>query len=235
MNGLHQYVAFFDLDKTLTGTNSGYALVRTAYDKKLLRKKDLLSPLLMLVLYKAGIRPADSIITALGEKLRGTDINEFEDLARQAVDDYLLRSLYPSAIDELSLHRNRNACTVILSSAVDGICNPVASHLSFDSVICTMMLKNNGILTGAPEGNYCYGREKSLRLTGFCNENGFDIKKAFYYADSYSDIEALQSVGNPVCINPDRRLRKHAERNGWEIRWWNKKAEGGRRKAEGAM
>jgi HAD superfamily hydrolase (TIGR01490 family) len=222
MNGSHSYVAFFDLDKTLTGTNSGYALVRKAYDKNLLRKKDLLGPLMMLFLYKAGIRPADSIITALGEKLKGTDNGEFEKLAGEAVTDYLLGSVFPSAVDELSLHRKKNALIVILSSAVDGICNPVASHLSIDSVICTIMEKNNGKLTGTPDGKYCYGKEKRRRLTDFCIGNGFDTEKAFYYADSFSDIEALQSVGNPVCVNPDRRLRKHAERNGWKIRWWGK-------------
>jgi len=227
MNGKNPYVAFFDLDKTLTGTNSGYALVRTAYDKKLLQKKDLVGPLLMLVLYKAGIRPAESIITALGEKLRGTDINEFEDLAGEAVAKYLLGSIFPSAREELLLHKKENALTVILSSAVEGICNPVAGHLSIGSILCTAMENINGKLTGNPAGNYCYGKEKTRRLTEFCLGNGFDIRKAFYYADSFSDIDALQSVGNPVCVNPDRRLRKHAERNGWEIRRWNKKVEGG--------
>lgn len=221
MNGSYPYVAFFDLDKTLTGTNSGYALVRAAYDKKLIRKRDLLGPLMMLILYKAGVRPAESIITALGEKLKGTDIGEFEDLAGKAVADYLIGSVFPAALEELSLHRKENALTVILSSAVDGICNPVARHLSIDSVLCTMMEKKDGIMTGAPAGNYCYGKEKSLRLTSFCRENGFETEKAFYYADSFSDIEALKSVGNPVCINPDRRLERHAERNGWPVRRWS--------------
>jgi HAD superfamily hydrolase (TIGR01490 family) len=222
MDGLYSNVAFFDLDKTLTGTNSGYALVRMAYDKKLLRRKDLPGLLVMLVLYKAGIRPADSIITALGEKLKGTDIIEFEDMAGQAVSNYLLRSVFPAAMEELSIHRNQNVCTVILSSAVDGICDPVARHLLVDSVICTIMEKKNGKLTGSPAGNYCYGKEKSLKLREYCLENGFDPGKAFCYADSFSDLEALQSVGNPVCINPDRRLRRHAEKNGWQVRWWKK-------------
>jgi HAD superfamily hydrolase (TIGR01490 family) len=223
MNGSYPYVAFFDLDKTLTGTNSGYALVRTAYDNGLLRKMDLLGPLIMLILYKAGIRPADSIITALGKKLKGTDYNEFEDLAGQAAANYLYGSVFPSALGELSKHKKGNAMTVILSSAVEGICNPVARYLSIDHVICTMMETNNGKLTGDSAGSYCYGKEKNLRLTSYCRENGFDPAKAFYYADSFSDIEALEAVGNPVCVNPDRRLKKHAEKNGWEIKSWKVK------------
>jgi HAD superfamily hydrolase (TIGR01490 family) len=223
MNGTNPYVVFFDLDKTLTGTNSGYALVKTAYDKGLLKKKDLIGPLMMMLFYKAGIRPADSIITALGEKLKGTDYNEFTVLAAEAVTKYLLGSVFPAAILEISLHRKKNALTVILSSAVEGICNPFAGHLCIDRVLCTMMENNNGKLTGAPSGNYCYGEEKSRRLAEFCRENGFDTEKAFYYADSFSDIDALQIVGNPVCINPDRRLEKHAKKNGWPVRRWNVK------------
>jgi len=223
MNAVHPYVAFFDLDNTLSSENSGQALVKTAFEKGILGKRDLPGPLLMLILYKAGIKPAESIIEALGKKLSGIDNNEFEELAAVAVERCLTGSIFRAAREELAMHRKENALTVILSSAVEEICNPIASHLSIDSVLCTIMEKKNGKLTGSPAGNYCYGEEKRQRLSEFCGKNGFDPEKAFYYADSFSDISALQFVGNPVCINPDRRLRSHAAKNGWQVRWWSLK------------
>jgi len=223
MTGSYRYVVFLDLDKTLTGTNSGYALVRTAYEKGFLRKRDLFGPLMMLLFYKAGLRPADSIISSLGEKLRGVSYIEFEEMAREAVNKYLIGSVFPEARKEISLHQNQNALSVILSSAVEGICIPIARHLSIDQILCTVMDSSDGKLTGSPSGEYCYGSEKSRRLNEFCSENGFNTKEAFYYADSMSDVEALQSVGNPVCINPDRRLLKHAKRKGWRIIYWKVK------------
>lgn len=225
-------MVFIDLDKTLSGTNSGYALVRTAYDNGLLSKSDLIGPMIMLVLYKAGLQPAESIITSLGKKLRGMDGDEFRALAEEAVTKYLLGSIFQAAKETLSWHHDENALTVILSSAVDDICTPVAGHLSIDKIICTIMELCDGKLTGLPSGNYCYGEEKSRRLKEFCLENGFDTEKAFYYADSWSDIDALQSVGNPVCVNPDWKLKRHAERNGWQVRWWNVKTEVGSRQSE---
>jgi HAD superfamily hydrolase (TIGR01490 family) len=217
----HPYVVFFDLDKTLTGTNSGQALVRMAYDKGILGKKDLTGPLLMLILYKAGITPAERIITSLGQKLRGTDDIIFEELAAEAFDKYLIGSIFQAAKEEIAIHREKNALLVILSSAVEGICNAVARHLSIDKVICTVMEKNNGKLTGSPSGNYCYGEEKRRRMSEFCINNEYDTEKAFYYADSFSDIEALKVVGNPVCINPDSRLRSYALKRGWQVRLWS--------------
>jgi phosphoserine phosphatase len=32
----------------------------------------------------------------------------------------------------------------------------------------------------------------------------------------------LEAVGNPVAVNPDRRLAARAEERGWAIRHWSK-------------
>ncbi len=32
----------------------------------------------------------------------------------------------------------------------------------------------------------------------------------------------MEAVGNPVAVNPDRRLEAEAEERGWQIRRWGK-------------
>ena len=47
---------------------------------------------------------------------------------------------------------------------------------------------------------------------------GLDLAECTAYSDSANDIPMLSMVGTPVAINPDSKLRKHAEKHGWLIR-----------------
>jgi hypothetical protein len=47
---------------------------------------------------------------------------------------------------------------------------------------------------------------------------GIDLTRSFAYSDSATDIPMLEAVGNPVAVNPDRELRRHAEEHEWQVR-----------------
>jgi fatty acyl-CoA reductase len=49
-----------------------------------------------------------------------------------------------------------------------------------------------------------------------------DLHRSYAYADSISDLPMLEAVGNPVAVNPDRRLAAAARSRGWQIRRWSK-------------
>ena len=52
----------------------------------------------------------------------------------------------------------------------------------------------------------------------FAREHGYDLARSYAYSDSATDIPMLAAVGNPVAVNPDRALRKHAMSQGWQLR-----------------
>jgi len=215
-----KYVAFFDLDKTIIGMNSGYALVKLAHEKGLMSKREMFHAIVQSLLYKLNLRDTSLIISSMGEWLKGLNENAVNSLAEEAVGKYLIGSVFREAYNEIATHKNDGNQLVILSSAIGAICRPLASQLGIDSIQCTEMESKGGILTGNPSGNFCYGREKQARISMFCHEQGFDPKSAFCYADSISDLPALETVGNPVCVNPDRKLRKIAVDRGWRICYW---------------
>lgn len=214
------YIAFFDLDRTVLGINSGYALGRAAYNAGLVKRSDLIKALFMALLYKLKLRSAEKMITGMGSWLRGLTIATVSDLAEKAVDEYLIKSVFQGFRDELLLHNSHNALQVFLTSAISEICNPLALKLGVRNIICTEMECIDGIYTGLPAGNYCYGKEKAKRMKEFCLKNGIDLLCSYYYADSISDLPALESAGNPVCVNPERRLKKIALKRGWKIIYW---------------
>ena len=70
-------------------------------------------------------------------------------------------------------------------------------------------------------GQICFGDEKAVRLISYCETNNFSPELCWYYGDSISDLPALSKVGNPVCINPDNKLKKIAKRRDWKTFYWS--------------
>lgn len=221
MNNKYLYIAFFDLDRTLAGMNSGHAMIRTAYDEGLMGKRDMLRAIIQTALYKIKITGTEDMISAMGRWIRGNETSLIRNLAEESVKRYLILSVFREAMDEIDRHRKKQAAIVLLSSAIEEICTPFAGASGIDAVIASKMQCINGIYTGEPSGKYCYGEEKREQISRYCSENGFDQKEAYYYADSISDLPALETVGNPVCVNPDRKLAAIAGKRGWKTLYWN--------------
>ena len=74
MTNEKRYIAFFDLDRTVLGMNSGYALGRSAYKAGLINRSDLINALFLALLYKLKLRSAEKMITGMGSWLRGLTI-----------------------------------------------------------------------------------------------------------------------------------------------------------------
>lgn len=220
MSNQKKYIAFFDLDKTLININSGTGLVKMAYARGMMEKRDVAGAIFQSLLYKLKLKSTESIISSMGNWFRGFPVDKISSLSEEAVSIHLINSVYPLAKNEILYHKENGAELAILSSAIAEVCRPIASLLGIDSILCTEMESLDGVLTGRPSGNYCFGREKYLRLSSYCREHNFDPKSAFYYADSISDLEALAAVGNPVCVNPDKNLKTEALKRGWVIKYW---------------
>jgi HAD superfamily hydrolase (TIGR01490 family) len=223
MQSQARYIAFFDLDRTITAMNSGHALILSARDMKMISRKELYVALYRAIMYKTRIIGAEGMIRSMGKWLKGETVERMGAISIRSVDNYLVKTIYRQAFDEIRHHRENNATTAILSSAVEEICIPLAARIGVEKVICTTMEENNGVYTGLPRGEYCYGEEKAVRIMSVCANEGYDLSQAYFYSDSSSDIAALSVVGNPVCVNPDRRLRKHARDKGWRIMEWKTK------------
>jgi HAD superfamily hydrolase (TIGR01490 family) len=216
-----KYVAFFDLDHTIIGTNSGKALIRYAYKKGVMTRLDLLKGMYLSMLYKLDIKETVTIINSMVKWLKGVSEESLNNLSSEIFKDYILNSIYREVQPEINRHKNNGGKVVILSSAIYPICHRVAEHLEIDDVICSNLESINGVYTGFPEGSFCFGKEKTVRLNKYCNENNINPINSWYYGDAISDLSVLSSVGNPVCINPDKKLNKVASEKGWRILHWH--------------
>jgi HAD superfamily hydrolase (TIGR01490 family) len=212
-----KYIAFFDLDRTIITINSGRTLVRYAYEQGLMPVNDLIKGIYLSLLYRLNLMDASRIVDSMVTWAKGVP----EAMLKKVSDDMfkasLINSINTRVVSEITAHKNNGGCVVILSSSIRPVCQIVAHHLGIDDVICSDLEVMDGIYTGYPEGKLCFGEEKTVRLNEYCRQKNSSPSDAWYYGDSFSDFHVLSAVGNPVCVHPDKKLKKAARARGWKI------------------
>jgi len=215
------YIAFFDLDRTITREISGHELIKRAFKNGLLARSGFVYAIYLSLLYKLNLRDPLKIIDTMAGWVKGISEKAMNELCTEVYLEILLPSVHEEARSEILTHKAKGAKLVILSSSLTQICREISDNLGMDDIICSGFEVRDGYLTGNPCGNLCFGDEKAVRLKEYCKRNNMESSSAWYYGDSISDLAALSSVGNPVCVNPDKKLKKEAHQRGWKILWWH--------------
>jgi len=214
------YYAFFDIDHTILRINSGAMLLRKAHKKGILSNRKLITAYFLNLLYRLQLIDPARIIEKIASWLANYPVSEMENLCHEMVEKELIPAIRPQIRAEIKRHQVQGAHLVILSSAIAPICNPLANHLGITTVICTELEAVHQHYTGFPKGQFCYREEKRNRMIQFLLLNKSALEDSCYYGDSMDDITVLESVGHPVCVNPDKNLTKLALEHNWEIRVW---------------
>ena len=220
-NHLSNYIAFFDLDQTIARSISGKALVRGAYRKGLLTHWDLIKAVFLSIAFRLKLKDPLKIIDDMVSWVEGIPEKTMIDLCSEVFRHVLAPSIYKEARSEIEIHKAKKAKVIILSSTLITVCQEMAKNLGIDDIICTELEGRDGFLTGRPVGHLCFGEEKAVRLKEYCKKNNYLPSDSWYYGDSIADLAALNSVGNPVCVNPDKKLKKTAISRNWKIVSWN--------------
>ena len=141
-------------------------------------------------------------------------------LGEDSFSGYVLKRLYPEAIATLRAHKAAGHRVVLLSGALDFILEPFEDLA--DDVLTARLEEENGMYTGELSGAPVAGEARARMLASFARRRKLDLSHSYAYADSISDLPMLEAVGNPVVVNPDRRLQKAAKERGWQVKNWSK-------------
>ncbi len=119
-------------------------------------------------------------------------------------------------------HRAKGEQVVLLTSASIYLSEQIQEELSLDGLLCNRFeVDNQGIFTGRPQGEICYGQGKLVHAQAYAKAQGAKLEDCAFYTDSMADLSVMEVVGRPVAVNPDPRLKRHAKRRGWSIEDWN--------------
>jgi HAD superfamily hydrolase (TIGR01490 family) len=179
--------------------------------------KELLRAMYLGLNYRLSGRNTMDTLTEMAAWMKGVGVKELDLLAKKIVENYLLKRIRPEIVSEIAKHKEQGLKLGILSAALDVICEPIAKHLHItDVLICSKVQAKNQVYTGKIEGKLCYAEQKKIQLEKYCDDKHLQLNEIIYYADSISDMDVMQSVGYPICVSPDRKLRAYARLKSWE-------------------
>ena len=217
-----QVAAIFDVDGTLVGSNvvSYFAWLRMRELPPAAGLAWLVGFLPKIPYYWALDKVNRSYFNhAFYKNYRGWKPARARYLGKESFSGFTLGRIYPEALDRLREHKEAGHRVVLLSGALDFLLEPMRGLV--DDVLCASLEEENGVYTGELTGAPIAGDARARMLASFARKRNLDLSNSYAYADAISDLPMLEAVGNPVAVNPDRRLAAAAKNRGWQVRRWN--------------
>ena len=211
--------AFFDLDKTIVARSSPLALGRSFFREGLISRSFLLKSLyaqLMFQLMGADEEKMERMRVEAARLTTGWEVEKVRRVVNEVLEEVMTPLIYAEALELMHDHRAAGRLNVIVSSSPEEIVEPMARLLDVDLYIATKPEIEDGLYTGELDF-YAYGPYKAEAIEKLAGEQGIDLGRSFAYTDSETDLPMLESVGNPVVVNPDKNLRRLAVDRGWTI------------------
>jgi len=214
-------LALFDLDNTLLSGDSDFEwsqflVEQGVLDREVFETKNLA----FYEQYKAGTL---NILEFLDFQLKPLSRH-----ARKVLDvwheDFMrikVRPMIGSAARKLvARHRDAGDICVIITATNSFVTAPIAREFGVEHLIGTDPEQINGEFTGNVFGVPSFREGKISRLESWMAERGWNwssFERTTFYSDSLNDLPLLSKVKNPVAVDPDPTLRKHAEEQRWKI------------------
>jgi HAD superfamily hydrolase (TIGR01490 family) len=223
-------VAFYDLDHTIIDTNSNKHWIVKEVKAGRVTPKLILTAIYWFARYAMGqgqgaeAAGAEAAMAYAGKSAKALQM-EVEDV----FDKHLAHRMRPGCGPSMKRHRENDVRVIICTSSWQYAARYAAQIFGLETddnnIISSVMEEDaNGVLTGGI-AEIAYGDGKYHVTKKWADANGVDLKDCYFYSDSMSDVLLLEKVGHPVVVNPDPRLKKHAEQRGWPIEDWGKAEE----------
>jgi len=207
----------FDLDDTLIQGNTSARFCRFLRQKKVLPASVLWHSLIYGLRHRfLGMSLADLHHSVFNRILRGKPLALLEKYVDEFVQDMCSRFLYIPAVARLKRAQQLGHYTMILSTSPSFLVKRFAKVLGVNAYFATEYdvdaeRKFNKIK------RIFEGKDKAAQLMQMAKKLGVFIEEITAYTDSILDLELLQAVGNPIAVNPDKKLRAISVKNQWSI------------------
>ncbi len=215
--------AIFDLDRTLIAGSSASIVTRHLVDNGIATDRKIpFADTLGEIYERFGenwlmMQPAK----LAGRAAAGWSVADVDAACADAAVE-VVENLAPFARLVIDDHIEAGRLLVLATTSPEPFVKPIADLLGFDAVVSTKWRSKDGVYTGELDSEFLWGKEKAAAVSAWATDNSVDMTKSYAYSDSYFDSPLLDSVGNPVAVNPDAQLAATAMVKGWPVRHLDK-------------
>ncbi len=211
-------LAIFDLDNTLIAGDSDHLWGRYLCEQGLINSDDYENQNEAFYRdYQAGTLDINAYLRFALAPLAGRAPDELAQWHRGFMQDKIEPIMLPAAHALIDRHREQGHTLLIITATNAFITGPIAARLGIEHLLACEGEQIDGVYTGEPSGVPSFHSGKVTRLRQWCESQGEELHGAWFYSDSHNDLPLLQLVDNPVAVDPDERLRQHANAAGWPI------------------
>lgn len=216
-------VAIFDFDGTLYKKETFKVLMKHLKNHPIYHtryNKFLRFMLPRYIGYKMGVYPVEK----MKERSMQVYLDAINDMSEEELEVYfkevahkMKNDFNPLVIDKLHEHIKNGVYVMIVSGAYIPLLNAALDGLTLDSVIGSEIPVKGQAIDKDKDIYHINGTRKNDKIQEILADKKVDWRNSFAYADSLSDLSVLDLVGNPVAVQPEKRLRLIAEERGWDI------------------
>ena len=214
-------LVLFDLDNTLLAGDSDfewaqYLISRGVLDKEVYeaRNQEFFDH------YKVGML---DIFEFLDYQLKplARHSREQQDASHRAFMDARIRPMMTAkSVALVNKHLDAGAIVAIVTATNSFVTGPIARAFRIPHLVATIPAQENGAFTGKPRGTPAFKGGKIERVEAWLESLGLCwgcFQRCWFYSDSHNDLPLLGKVTDPVAVDPDDTLRKHADTLCWPV------------------
>jgi HAD superfamily hydrolase (TIGR01490 family) len=216
--------AFFDLDRTLISVNSAFQYASYERRRGKISFAQYLRAAFWMGMYHLSLIDMERAFAEAVRQYEGALRDDLERITEEFFHGELVSTFQPGAADALRFHRSEGHPLVLLTASSSFLSKLAAQTWDLDHFLSNHFpTDERGRLRGTFERPMCYGQGKVVHARRWAQQMEVDLHRSYFYSDSFSDVPMLRAVGHPRVVNPDPRLRRLAEREGWPIEDWRQR------------
>lgn len=203
---------FFDLDRTLVRKNASFAFYFHLLREKIISKTTLFGVFSLFVQYRCGLVSLKALQKrAFQLILQGRSLAVLESAADRFVAPFAKKWVHRQVYEYLQNAKQKKEPVYLLSASSDFLVQKFALHFGFDKAVGSQYsIDRDGALCDIL--SQMTGSEKLKRAKEWA-----EGLNAAAYTDSSDDVPLLEWAVCPIAVNPDRILRRRAEKMRWAI------------------
>ncbi|MDO7868585.1 HAD family hydrolase [Nocardioides jiangxiensis] len=214
--------AFFDVDNTVMQGASIFHLAKGLHKRKFFTTKDLLGAAYKQAYFRiVGVEDPEHIEKARNQGLSfiaGHTVEELREVGEEIFDEAMAHRIWPGTRALAQIHLDQGQRVWLVTAAPVEIAEVIARRLGLTGAMGTVAEHVDGVYTGRLVGEMLHGPAKAVAVSALAEREGLDLARCSAYSDSSNDLPLLGLVGDPCAVNPDSKLRAHAQEQGWRIR-----------------
>lgn len=211
-------IALYDIDKTSYQGFLVLDLCEYQFRKGILPEKNLLNIKRDIDLYAAGKltyeNMAQNVLAYWAEGLRGKDVDQ---IAKETKEFFQTEGnkFIPFVQESIDLFRPTHD-TFFVTAEPQFVAKEVARIHQATDYLSTIFEINDGKFTGRVSSSLAERGDKKKSVDQIMQT--YAKEQSFAFGDSDGDIEMLEGVEYPICVNPNDALSKKAAEKGWKTK-----------------